>query len=123
MIVVSTVLNVKLPRLLGDAIDIIENKTGGELSFVLDNVSIVIRTMIVFAVFSFVTKFIWRYLILAFNRSVELHIRHSIFTRLQQLSPEYYVKNNTGDLITRSIVDVQAIRMMIGIGIVGIIDV
>lgn len=123
LIVVSTVLNAKLPRLLGDAIDIIENKTGGELSFVLDNVGIVIRTMIVFAVFSFVTKFIWRYLILAFNRSVELHIRHSIFTRLQQLSPEYYVKNNTGDLITRSIVDVQAIRMMIGIGIVGIIDV
>ena len=42
---------------------------------------------------------------------------------LQKLPPEYYVKNNTGDLITKCIQDTTTIRQMLGMGLVGLIDV
>jgi ATP-binding cassette subfamily B protein len=46
-----------------------------------------------------------------------------VFAHLQRLDMDYYIKNNTGDLITRSIVDVQAVRMMMGFVVVAMIDV
>ncbi|MBR4940530.1 MAG: ABC transporter ATP-binding protein, partial [Clostridia bacterium] len=50
-------------------------------------------------------------------------IRNDLFEHLQKLSPEYYVKNNTGDLITKCIQDTTTIRQMLGMGLVGLIDV
>ncbi|MBQ1955706.1 MAG: ABC transporter ATP-binding protein, partial [Clostridia bacterium] len=58
-----------------------------------------------------------------FTRAVEMNIRNDLFEHLQKLPPEYYVKNNTGDLITKCIQDTTTIRQMLGMGLVGLIDV
>lgn len=120
-VVASTVLATALPRLLGNAIDIIDDaKSQQALSESLPRVLIL---MVCCAAGTFIAKFIWRYLIFGFTRSIELYLRHALFSHLQKLSADYYVKNNTGDLITKSIVDAQAVRMMLGNGLTGIVDV
>lgn len=76
----------------------------------------------VIALISFASRFIWRYLIFGFCRKIEFYLREVIFRHLQELSLDFYIKNNTGDIITRSIVDVQAVRMMFGFATVAMID-
>jgi ATP-binding cassette subfamily B multidrug efflux pump len=122
-VVTSTVLTAILPNLVGQTVDAIKNASNaGDLSQ-LSLVRQLALKMVLCAFGSFIARFIWRYLIHGFTRSVELNLRQTLFTHLQKLSADFYVKNNTGDLITRSILDTQVIRMMLGMGLVGIIDV
>ena len=120
-VVVSTVFSTSLPKPLGRAVDIIDGALFREELF--SKLNPVLLLMAGCALGAFISRFIWRYLIHGFTRSVELHIRHNLFTHLQQLSADFYVKNNTGDLITKGIVDAQTVRMMLGMGLIGIIDV
>ncbi|MDD6262180.1 MAG: ABC transporter ATP-binding protein [Clostridiales bacterium] len=117
-VILATVMNSTIPDLLGKAIDVME-KEGGVLSDLFRYVGLMAGC----AVLAFTSRFIWRQLIMGFTRAVELNIRNDLFTHLQSLSPEYYVKNNTGDLITKCIQDTTTIRQMLGMGLVGFIDV
>ena len=117
IVIISTYLNTMIPKYLGQAIDGLNSK-----NIVIKSVQNIAFIMGITAVLAFVTRFIWRYLILGFCRQIEFYLRENLFGHLQKLSVDYYVKNNTGDLITRAIVDVQAVRMMLGFAIVAIID-
>ncbi len=119
-VIIASIFSTAIPKLLGDAIDMLEE--AGSLSEI-PGIRKVALAIALCAFAAFVMKFIWRYFIFGFTRSIELHLRHSIFSRLQELSQDYYVKNNTGDLITRGIVDVQAVRMLFGGGLVGFIEI
>lgn len=123
LVIVATVFNAVLPQLLGKAIDLVKAAREPGQSALLTEVRNVCLAMCGCAVGAFITRNIWRYLIMGFTRSIELHLRHALFTHLQELSSEFYVKNNTGDIITRAIIDTQAIRQMFGIGLIGIVDV
>lgn len=117
IVIVSTYLNTIIPKYLGLAIDQLNSK-----NIDIKNVQSIAIFIGGTAVLAFITRFIWRYLILGFCRQIEFYLREHLFAHLQKLSVDYYVKNNTGDLITRAIVDVQAVRMMLGFAIVAIID-
>ncbi len=118
LVIVTQVLNTQIPKLLGDLIDSLQAP-----SSVISEVYALAGTMAGVAIAAFLFRFLWRYLIMGFTRSIELNLRESLFTKLQSLSANFYLKYNTGDLITRSISDVQAVRMMFGMGLVGIVDV
>jgi ATP-binding cassette subfamily B protein len=69
---------------------------------------------------AFSLHFVWRYMVLGFMRGAEVHLRRGVFSHLESLTSDFYVRYNTGDIITRSISDVQAIRKMFGGSIVWI---
>lgn len=122
-VVLATVCNALLPQLLGQAIDLLKAAKDPLQSATLADVRNLCLLMCGCAVAAFITRNIWRYLIFGFTRSIELHLRHRLFSHLQALSPDFYVKNNTGDLITRAIIDSQSVRNMFGMGLIGIVDV
>lgn len=122
-VILATIFNAILPQLLGKTIDLVKVARDPAQSATLRDVRNICLLMCACAVAAFLTRNIWRYLIMGFTRSIELHLRHALFSHLQVLSPEFYVKNNTGDIITRAIIDSQAIRMMFGMGLIGIVDV
>ena len=117
LVFISTYMNTMIPRYLGYAIDGLNSS-----NIIIKDVQKIAVTLAIIAVIAFLTRFLWRYLILGFCRQIEFFLREKLFTHLQKLSVDYYVKNNTGDLITRAIVDVQAVRMMLGFATVSIID-
>ncbi len=117
-VIATTILNSTIPDLLGKAIDVAESENG-QLSEMLRYVWMLAGCAIV----AFACRLTWRQLIMGFTRAVELNIRNELFEHLQKLPPEYYVKNNTGDLITKCIQDTTTIRQMLGMGLVGLIDV
>ncbi|NLE08086.1 MAG: ABC transporter ATP-binding protein [Dehalococcoidales bacterium] len=56
------------------------------------------------------------------SQKVSYTVRNAIYDRLQRLSFAYYDKAQTGQLMSRATVDVEAVRMFFGMGLVGIIQ-
>jgi ATP-binding cassette subfamily B protein len=63
--------------------------------------------------FSFTT----RWLIIGVSRDIEFDIRSDLLDRLLLLEPEFYVRNRTGELMSRATNDLNAVRMVLGPGI------
>jgi ATP-binding cassette subfamily B protein len=117
LVFVSTYLATVIPLKLGEAIDAL-----GSPQYTSYEVKRIALTLAVIAVLSFAARFVWRYLIIGFCRYVEFFLREKVFSHLLSLSSDFYTANDTGDIITRTISDVQAVRMMLGFGIVSIIN-
>jgi ATP-binding cassette subfamily B protein len=67
-------------------------------------------------------RFIWRYLLLGHSRIVEERLRNLLFARLQDLSPAFYQRTRTGDIMARAVNDLNAVRMAAGMGLVAMTD-
>ena len=117
IVFVSTYLNTMIPKQLGFAVDALNSS-----NIIITDVKRIALLLAVISVAAFLSRFIWRYLILGFCRHIEFYLRENLFAHLQKLSIDYYVKNNTGDIITRAIVDVQAVRMLLGFATAASID-
>ncbi len=69
------------------------------------------------AVLSGIFRFLTRRTVIWMSRCVEYDLRGEIFAHLLRLSPSYYDKSRTGDIMARMTNDLEAVRMMIGPGI------
>ena len=58
-----------------------------------------------------------RVIIIGISRDVEYDLRNDLFAHLVGLSPEYYERTRTGDVMARATNDLNAVRMMLGPGI------
>ena len=67
-------------------------------------------------------RYIWRHLIFGHSRRVEQDLRNRLYAHLQTLSPSFYHRTRTGDLMARAINDINAIRMATGMGLVALTD-
>jgi ATP-binding cassette subfamily B protein len=67
-------------------------------------------------------RFLWRYFIHGSSRRIEAELRESVFSRLQELSWDFYQKNKIGDIMARLTRDLHAVRMAIGMGLVAFFD-
>jgi len=64
--------------------------------------------------------FVGRYQILAASRRVEFDLRNDLYAHLETLSARWFDTNATGETTSRAINDIEGVRTMIGIGIMGI---
>ncbi len=58
-----------------------------------------------------------RWILVGISRDVEYDIRNDLFAHLTTLSPGYFAANRTGDLMARATNDLNAVRMMLGPGV------
>ena len=58
-----------------------------------------------------------RVIIIGISRDVEYDLRNDLFQHLVELSPDYYQRTRTGDIMARSTNDLNAVRMMLGPGV------
>lgn len=74
------------------------------------------------AVLSGVFRFTMRRTIIWMSRHIEYDLRSEIFNHLLRLSPSFYHQNRTGDLMARMTNDLEAVRQVVGPGIMYISD-
>jgi ATP-binding cassette subfamily B protein len=74
---------------------------------------ILIGVMLVKGFLSFWT----RWILIGISREIEFDLRNDLMARLVRLEPEFYVRNRTGDLMSRATNDLNAVRMVLGPGI------
>jgi ATP-binding cassette subfamily B protein len=58
-----------------------------------------------------------RVIIIGISRDVEFDLRNDLFAHLVRLSPDYYQRTRTGDIMARATNDLNAVRMMLGPGV------
>jgi ATP-binding cassette subfamily B multidrug efflux pump len=74
---------------------------------------ILVGVMLVKGFFSF-----WsRWILIGVSREIEYDLRNDLLARLLLLDPEFYSRNRTGDLMSRVTNDLNAVRMVLGPGI------
>ncbi|MFZ0737073.1 MAG: ABC transporter ATP-binding protein [Candidatus Acidiferrales bacterium] len=64
-------------------------------------------------IFSFLT----RWILIGVSRDIEYDIRNDLLAQLLRLEPEFYVRNRTGELMSRCTNDLNNVRMVLGPGI------
>jgi len=64
-----------------------------------------------------VLSFSGRWILIGVSRDIEYDIRSDLLKRLLALEPEFYVRNRTGELMSRATNDLNSVRMVLGPGI------
>ncbi|MGH7785714.1 MAG: ABC transporter ATP-binding protein, partial [Candidatus Binatia bacterium] len=105
-----------VPFLLKRAIDAIQR---GEPYETVVRLALV---MVAVALVQGVVRTASRALIFNVGRDVEYDLRNDLFAHLQRLPLAYYQQQQTGDLMSRLINDVTAIRMLLGVGILNLVN-
>jgi ATP-binding cassette subfamily B protein len=62
-------------------------------------------------------SFSTRWILIGVSRDIEFDLRNDLMKRLLILEPEFYVRNRTGELMSRATNDLNAVRMVLGPGI------
>src|SRR5271170_365316 len=99
-----------LPYLTGKAIDSIQAHDSHRLSLLAGEIFAAALAMGVARWFS-------RFMYFNCGRDVEYCLRNDLFTHLTRLDRSFYERLKTGDLMSRMINDLTAVRMMVGMGV------
>jgi ATP-binding cassette subfamily B multidrug efflux pump len=110
-------LQLIIPLIIKKAVDLLTR--GIATPFVLLQEGLVIVGI---AVAIGLLRYIWRHLIFGHSRRVEQDLRNRLYAHLQTLSPSFYNRTRTGDLMARAVNDINAIRMATGMGLVALTD-
>jgi ATP-binding cassette, subfamily B, multidrug efflux pump len=105
-----------IPWWIREAVRIIEH--GGTLR----DVTYYVVLISVAAVLQGVVRTYSRALIFNAGRNVEYDLRNDIFAHLQKLPRSFYHAQRTGDLMSRVINDISAVRVMLGPGILNVVN-
>lgn len=97
------------PKVLGNTIDILKVN-----NFNPKDVYMNLGYIMLIAIGTFASTYVWRNLIIGNGRTLECYLREKLFEHFQKLSPEFYNRRKTGDLIAYAINDVNAVRMTFG---------
>lgn len=115
-LVVTATLAMWIPLLLKQAVDGIQDgHPAGEVSGTL-------LLVIGVAVVQGVVRSFSRFLIFNAGRDIEYRLRNELFAHLQTLSLGYYQRRPVGDLMSRLVNDVTAVRLLLGLGIINILN-
>ena len=69
-----------------------------------------------------VFKFLMRHFVIGISRHLEYDLRNDLFAHLQRLPVEYYQRTRTGEIMSRATNDLSAVRMMLGPGIMYMVN-
>jgi ATP-binding cassette subfamily B protein len=113
----ATAFGILIPRMLGDGIDTVLGT--GESSFIIIAAVVVIGAGLLRGAAMYGN----RYFNEVVSQKVSYNIRNALYDRLQRLSFQFHDQNQTGQLMSRATVDVEATRMFFSMGLLGIIQI
>ncbi|RIW30901.1 ABC transporter ATP-binding protein [Bacillus salacetis] len=111
------ILDVLPPKLVGMAIDDIQI---GRMT--MNNLSQYIIWLLVILAVSYGLTYIWMYQLFGGAFLVERKLRSRFMGHLLKMTPTFFEKNRTGDLMARATNDLKAISVTAGFGILTLID-
>jgi ATP-binding cassette, subfamily B, multidrug efflux pump len=110
-LIAKDVLAVLLPLILKAGVDRLTS--GFRIELILQFAGALILVSAVKGVFQY-----WmRVVIIGISRDIEYDLRNDLYSRLVSLSQDFYGRFRTGDIMARSTNDLNAVRMMLGPGV------
>jgi len=104
----TNIVAVQFPRVLGMAINRIEQGTTRELILVF--ALILVAISLVKGVFLYAQ----RWILIGISREIEFDLRNDLFKKLETQDTGFYQRYRTGDIMARMTNDLNAVRMLLG---------
>ncbi len=105
------ILHASLPLVIRGGIDSLTK--GFRISLLFEFAALLILVSAVKGIFQY-----WmRVILISISRDIEYELRNDLFSHLVRLSSDFYAKYRTGDIMARATNDLNAVRMMLGPGI------
>lgn len=117
LLMFTTILVVIPPWLIGEAIDSIYTQT-----LTAKLLSLIIGVMVLIIVVNYVSNYVWQYQLFGGAYVIERQLRRRLMRHFLKMTPTFYEKNKTGDLMARSTNDLRAISETAGFGIMTLVD-
>ncbi|WP_409369719.1 ABC transporter ATP-binding protein [Lysinibacillus sp. 38-6] len=117
LLMIASGLEVIPPYLLGSIIDIL---TAGSMT-----TAILAKYLLIFAgiiVGGYVLNFVWQFRLFEGAINLEKILRRNLMQHFLRMTPTFYEKNRTGDLMARATNDLNAVSLTAGFGIMTLID-
>ena len=109
-LVLKDALGAALPLVMRSAVDALT--AGRALRIVMGLCALIVAAALVKGVFQY-----WmRVILIGISRDVEFDLRNDLFSRLVTLDSGFYSRMRTGDILARATNDMNAVRMMLGPG-------
>ena len=117
LLMFTTILVVIPPWLIGEAIDSIYTQT-----LTAKLLALIIGVMVLIIVVNYVSNYVWQYQLFGGAYVIERQLRGRLMRHFLKMTPTFYEKNKTGDLMARSTNDLRAISETAGFGIMTLVD-
>ena len=117
IMMLTSVVEIIPPSLIGGAID--EMTTGAMTE---DRLLYYVGLFIFMIIFMYVGNFVWQYQLFGGSITLEKVLRRRLMHQFLKMTPSFYEKNRTGDLMARATNDLNAVSLTAGFGIMTLID-
>lgn len=116
-LLLANVLEVIPPQLIGRTIDLINN--GNLTETMMWNIVLI---FIVVIILTYVVSYYWAYLLFEGAIKIESILRSRLMRKFLLLSPSFYERNKTGDLMAKATNDLRTVNMATGFGVITLLD-
>ena len=113
-LILKDLAQVSQPLMIGRAVDSLSAAGSGRAATLFFRY---VAYLLGFALLKAVFQFGMRVILIGISRDVEYDLRNDLFQHLTGLAPDYYARTRTGDIMARATNDLNAVRMMLGPGV------
>ena len=110
-LIIKDLAHVAVPLVIRSAIDALTAHRP------LPGILWLVLLLVAIAVVRSIFQFWMRVILIGMSRDIEYDLRNDLFAHLVSLSPDFYARHRTGDIMARATNDLNAVRMMLGPGI------
>lgn len=116
-LILVSFLNLIPPRIMGIVIDLIDNRQLRSWQLFMD-----IALLVIVALTMYGLRFIWRRYIFGTANKLARILRYRLFNQFTLMSPSFYQRYRTGDLMAHATNDLNAVTMFAGGGVMSAVD-
>ena len=116
-LILVSFLNLIPPRIMGIVIDLIDNRQLRSWQLFMD-----IALLVIVALAMYGLRFIWRRYIFGTANKLARILRNRLFNQFTLMSPSFYQRYRTGDLMAHATNDINAVTMFAGGGVMSAVD-
>lgn len=117
LLFIANILEIIPPWLIGVAIDSIAQE-----QLTVQLLWQYIGVLAVSMILAYIINFVWQYQLFGGAYVIERQLRTSLMSKFLKMTPTFYEKNRTGDLMARATNDLRAISETAGFGILTLVD-
>ncbi len=118
MLILVDIVQLITPRVMQYAIDSIQERritSTGLIWVALIIIGLALAVMVL--------RYFWRVLIIGNSFMIEKHLRQDFYNHLLKLSQNFFNRSKTGDLMAYATNDLNAVRMLFGMGLIAAMDI
>ncbi|NMA69371.1 MAG: ATP-binding cassette domain-containing protein, partial [Desulfitobacterium sp.] len=116
-LIILAIINLYPPYIVRKVVDGI---TGGTL--VKEELFFWLFSLLAIGILAYFLRYMWRMLIFGAAARLSRLLRNQLFEHFSKMSPSFYQRHRTGDLMAHATNDIQAIEITAGMGVLTLVD-